>query len=328
MYKKNGFQWTGKHWVIPVDKLDVAKKTLTLINKADYLIDKLEDIELAVAGSGADNKDLLTEKLDQYIMDLANATDEAALSAEIRRYLTFFSKFHNYSFYNRILIYIQRPDAKKVASYKRWQDTHRQVRKGSKAITVLAPIISKKRDSEEDEDGLDKSNDVRGFRAVRVFDISDTDPIDERGEVPETPEWFGGNEPSETADMLFNAVSELASDMGVRVTSDQAKGGERGYSAGDHINISSDVSGVGRLSTMIHEMAHELMHRKESSIYYIDNSIGGGDPRALKELQAESVSYVVLKHYDIPVKHHTTYLALWKANKEKIQQNLAIISKV
>jgi hypothetical protein len=48
----------------------------------------------------------------------------------------------------------------------------------------------------------------------------------------------------------------------------------------------------------------------------------------LKELQAESVSYVVLKHYGLPVSHHTTYLALWKANKEKIQSNLEVISKV
>jgi hypothetical protein len=87
------------------------------------------------------------------------------------------------------------------------------------------------------------------------------------------------------------------------------------------------VSGVGRLSTMIHEIAHELMHWKKSSIYYIDNGYGS-ESRALAELQAESVSYVVLKHYDIPVTHHATYLALWKANKNKIQSNLEIISKV
>ena len=48
----------------------------------------------------------------------------------------------------------------------------------------------------------------------------------------------------------------------------------------------------------------------------------------LYELQAESVSYVVLKHYELPTTQHTTYLALWKANKEKIQDNLEVISKV
>jgi len=329
--KQNGFIWTGTHWAIPVDKIEQAKKTLSLINKAEYIIDKLEDLEAAVEESTADNKSLLKARLDQYITDLANATDEAALSAEIRRYLTFFSKFHNYSYYNRMLIFIQRPNATKVASYKTWQSKFRQVNKGAKAITVLAPIISKtqKQDGEEDNDDfkLTRDTDIKGYRAVNVFDIADTSPVDERGEVPDTPQWWGENTPSETADMLYGAVVEVAADLGIKVTQSDAKGGEKGFSAGDHINISSDVSGAGRLSTMIHEIAHELMHWKKSSIYYIDNG-GGKESYALGELQAESVSYVVLKHYGIPVTHHATYLALWKANKEKIQSNLEIISKV
>ena len=144
--------------------------------------------------------------------------------------------------------------------------------------------------------------------------------------MPEAPQWWGENTPSETADELFEYVKEVASDMGIKVTSDIARGGERGYAAGDHINISSGVEGAGRISTMIHEIAHELMHFKTKSIFYQDDEVRSSS--ALKELQAESVSYVVLKHYGLPVSHHTTYLALWKANKEKIQANLEVISKV
>lgn len=333
--KQSGFVWTGTNWAIPADKLEIAKKTLSLVNKAEYLIDTLEDLELAVEDSAADNKSLLKARLDQYISDLANATDEKALSAEIRRYLTFFSKFHNYSFYNRMLIFIQRPEATKVASYKLWQSKYRQVKKGAKAITVLAPAGKPETIQYDDDEttellgqiGVKNKPQITRFRAVNVFDISDTEPIDERGEVPDAPQWWGDNTPSETADILFGAVSEVASDMGIKVTQSDAQGGERGYSAGDHINISSDVSGAGRLSTMIHEIAHELMHWKKSSIYFIDNG-EGREKSELQELQAESVSYVVLKHYGIPVSHHATYLVLWKANKERIQNNLEIISKV
>jgi hypothetical protein len=150
--------------------------------------------------------------------------------------------------------------------------------------------------------------------------------MDERGDIPDEPQWWGDNTPSETADELFMYASEVASDLGIKVTQSDAKGGEKGFAAGDHINISSDVSGAGRLSTMIHEIAHELMHFKAKSIFYQDDEVRGSS--ALKELQAESVSYVVLKHYGLPVSHHTTYLALWKANKEKIQSNLEVISKV
>ena len=332
--KQSGFIWSGTNWVIPVDKLEIAKKTLSLVNKAEYLIDTLEDLEAAVEDSAADNKSLLKSRLDQYISDLANATDEKALSAEIRRYLTFFSKFHSYSFYNRMLIFIQRPEATKVASYKLWQSKFRQVKKGAKAITVLAPAGKPEMTQYDDETaelmgqiGVTNKPQITRFRAVNVFDISDTEPIDERGEVPDSPQWWGDNTPSETADVLFGAVSEVASDMGINVTQSDAKGGEKGFSAGDHINISSDVSGAARLSTMIHEIAHELMHWKKSSIYFIDN--GEGRQKAeLQELQAESVSYVVLKHYGIPVSHHATYLVLWKANKERIQNNLEVISKV
>ena len=46
------------------------------------------------------------------------------------------------------------------------------------------------------------------------------------------------------------------------------------------------------------------------------------------ELQAESVSYVVCKHYKLPTEHQPTYLALWKADRDKIKKNLDIITKV
>jgi len=240
------------------------------------------------------------------------------------------------------MIYIQRPDATRVASYKKWQEKKRQVKKGALGISIFVPIIKKtdatkdvgeietKREDLPIELGDKPSEEMRdflaGFKIGTVFDISDTEAISPEGEIPDVPEWWGENTPSETADELFGYISNVASDLGIKLTLEDSKSGEKGYAAGDHINISSDVAGVGRLSVMIHEIAHELMHFKKSSIFYQGDEIRAS--KELKELQAESVSYVVLRHYDLPAKHHTTYLALWKANKDEIRNNLESISRV
>ena len=114
--------------------------------------------------------------------------------------------------------------------------------------------------------------------------------------------------------------------MGVKLTKGDAKAGEKGYSAGNHINMSSEVEGAGEVSTLIHELAHELMHWKKSSIFYQGDEVKYDGP--IKELQAESVAYIVMKHYGLPAQHQTTYLALWKANKDKILANMKVISDV
>lgn len=330
LLKNAGFKWMDGAWKIADSEFNKAKDIITKVNKTEYLINKLEDVKEFVSTKAEGSaKDQLNAKLNEYIKSLANATDEAAASEEIRKYLNFFSKFHQYSFYNRILIYIQRPDATRVASFKKWKETDRQVKKGAKGIAILVPIFRKGENpmsKESDDDDGNGNHHPISYRIGYVFDISDTQAISDRGEVPSEPEWWGNNEPSETADRLFELVKAAAESEGLDITSDEGIHGEKGYSKGGHINITSDVEGVGRVSTMVHEYAHELMHHKDQSKYYIgDEDIRN---RALKELQAESVSYVVLKHYDLPVEHHTKYLALWRANSAKIRHNIEIISKV
>ena len=113
--------------------------------------------------------------------------------------------------------------------------------------------------------------------------------------------------------------------LGIRLTKNAAEGGEKGYSAGDHINLSSDISGVGEASTLVHELAHELLHWKHKSPFYTEDA--AANTREMKELQAESVSYLVMKHYELPVTQHPTYLALWKANAEKIKAKTGQVPK-
>ena len=343
--KAAGFVWNGKKWTIPTSQLEQARNILNKINKItdSNFIQKLEDLEEYIQETAPfPGKDDIKSKISSYIEDLAQVTDEAALSSAIRKYLTFFAKFRDHSMHNTLLIYLQNPNATKVAGFKQWQEKfHRGVKKGAKSITIFAPMIKKSGETEVIDTTVEKDFDKEveekstiSFRPVLVFDIANTYALDERGEVPEEPEWFSKNEPNETADELYNYATVLADDMGVKITSSDSEHGEQGYSSGDHINVSSNTEDASKLATLIHEIAHELMHWKKTSIFYIDaQNIENQDKfdisaRALRELQAESVSYVVLKHYDIPVGHHPTYLALWKANGDLIKKNINVISKV
>lgn len=331
--KANGFKWVNNFWTTDINNFETAKETLSKINKSSEFVGKLEELQDFVENSeDFQGKSNLMDKINMYISDLANATDDRAVSAELKKYFDFFARFRGHSFYNTMLIWIQNPNATKVAGFRQWQDKfNRRVVKGAKSIMIFAPMFSKKdkTDDIEDDGSIDKSAlstiPVR-FRPVNVFDIADTEPMNEKGEVPKTPEWFTESEPTERTKELFSYVKEAAEDMGIKITMGDAKGGEKGYSAGDHINMSSSVDGAGELSTLIHEFAHELMHWKKTSLFYQGDEVKFDS--AIKELQAESVAYTVMKHYDLPVQHQPTYIALWKGNKEKILANIRIISEV
>lgn len=329
--KDDLFTWDGNlnAWTTDMVNFTAAMSRLSVINKKEYLIAKLEDVEELVLNSDSPTKANLADRITMFINDLANATDEKAADAKIRQYLSFFAKFKGHSFTNTILIWIQRPNATRVAGFRQWEEKmHRRVVKGAKGIQIFAPIIKKGQEGEVDNTDLDGTKKVVGYKAVYVFDVADTEAIDDRGEIPAEPEWFDKNTPSELADKLYQYTMTLSNELGIQVTSNDSKNGEKGYSAGNHINLSSDVAGVARLSTMIHELAHELMHRKSSSPFYSLDNVNNNNTRELKELQAESVSYTVLKHYNLPAEHHATYLAIWKANKDAIKENLNVISKV
>lgn len=332
MLKDAGFKWSGTNWTIPTDEFEHAKAVISQANKTEYIISKLEDLQEFIKGRSADpRKDILNDKIQGYIDQLANETDEVAASAEIKRYLDFFAGFHQYSYHNKILIFLQNPEAKHVASYRNWKKKGRQVRKGERGILVLVPVfrrgenpMSKKNKEAEDEDKV--TGTPIGFKVGSVFDISQTDAVSEEGEIPEEPRWWGTEEPNEVADRLYDLIEDAAKAEGITISRDEGHGGEKGYSQGGRINITSGVEGVAKAATLAHEYAHELMHWRDKSKFYAGDETRRS--RARMELQAESVAYVVVRHYDLPADHSTRYIALWRGNKNLVKNDIELISKV
>lgn len=349
-FKKNGFRWdkNSGYWVGSFDKLNDINKIIEKNNKIKKIIETLDKISDFVENDinlPSDKKNELNKKIEGYIDDLSNAVDQATMDEKILKYLNFINKFPKYSLANTWLIFIQNPNATKVLAFNKWKKYNRHVKKDAKAIYIWFPMKSKIEDLSGDEiktpeiDVELKSNKKNdGDYTIKyglgsVYDISDTEVIKNgkpENDIPEEPKWYSDNTPSEIADELISRLKLFADSHGIKLTKDESERGEKGFSAGGHINLSSDISGVAEASTLIHELAHELLHWKKSSPLYIGDEEGYEDKklkRDLFELQAESVAYVVLRHYDLPADKHPTYLALWNANKEKIKNSMDIIKK-
>jgi hypothetical protein len=349
--KGNGFRWdpTITAWTIDADKFGVATSVIRYINsgykwdvkkntwiapagdsKLEDLIQKIEDLPDFVMGdANISRSQELAIKIENFIKQLADAVQGASTSGQIAEYLAFSKRFRKYSFNNTLLIFIQKPNATHVAGFNAWKKMGVTVNKGAKAIYIYAPITKKEDDIKSGDEGLDTEitkKNLMFFRAVPVFDISDTD-ADEKGVRPQKPEWHDPNTPSEVADRIFEYALEFCKDKGIKITHEDAKGGEMGWAMGDHINLTSNIAGVNKLATLIHEIAHSLLHFKDSSVFFGDEYTLNLT-RAQAELQAESISYTVLKNYDLPVTHQATYLALWKADKDAVIKNMTIIKKV
>jgi len=115
--------------------------------------------------------------------DYLVASLEAGHSEVLTQYLGAMAKFHTYSFGNVMLIARQKPSATNVAGVRTWNSLGRFVRRGEKGILILAPMVGRKRQPVEEitaENGEEKNpqSQLYGFRAVHVFDISQTEGKD------------------------------------------------------------------------------------------------------------------------------------------------------
>lgn len=254
----------------------------------------------------------LLKKLDQGLTELFD-------SENYKNYLDTMSKFHNYSFNNTLLIALQNPGATHVASYTDWKNKfHRQVMKGEKAIRIIAPAPYKKEIVKEVKNGLtgeiekEKSEIViPAYKAVSVFDISQT----EGNELPvigvdELKGDVGNYE--ELKDILKNLSP-------VVVLYDDISSGVKGFYdlTEKKIVIKNGLEQMQEIKTLVHEIAHALLHDKDGSL--VDNVTQDIEwNRRTKEVQAESVAYTVCQHLGIDTSEYSFgYIAGWSSGREK-----------
>lgn len=258
----------------------------------------------------------ITDKLEEGLKELFE-------SEKYKSYLNTMSKFHNYSFNNTLLIAMQKPEATLVAGYKAWQKNFdRHVNKGEKAIRILAPApykIKEERDKLDpvtgellfDENGMPQKENVEitipAFRPVSVFDVSQTDgkpiPEFETAELLQTVEGY---------EDFVKALMEVAP---VPIGFEDIPGESKGYfhTEEKRIAVQENMSESQTLKTMVHEVAHSMLHNKELN-KDMDAPV---KDRNTKEVKAESIAYTVCQHFGIDTSDYSFgYIAGWSSGKE------------
>ncbi|MNR82481.1 hypothetical protein D3C72_132400 [compost metagenome] len=227
-------------------------------------------------------------------------------SEEWARYLQMQAAFHTYSFSNVQLILAQRADATRVAGFKTWEKLGRMVRKGEKALWILAPRHYKPKDSlpaPEAQDGSDDTEQLKVyFRAVPVFDISQT----EGDELPSLVKKLVGDNDGGA----FERLKAFSESRGCPVTVEAITGRSNGYFAPleNRIVVRKGLAPVQAAKTLIHEIAHSFLHT-DLQIYQAHR----GDC----ELEAESVAFVVLCHFGIDSGNYSFgYVTGWQGGDE------------
>ena len=225
-------------------------------------------------------------------------------SENYRNYLKTMSQFHQYSFNNTLLIALQKPDATLVASYTAWQQKfHRQVRKGEKGITIIAPVPVKEKKELQDirsqpqysqtsQAGQAKAEPEEKlhlyFKAVTVFDISSTD-----GDPLPTLDVKELTGSAKGYDAFMQALTAISP---VPVRFDEVEGGAKGYyhHVIKEIVVQKDMSQRQTMKTAAHELSHALLHDRDHM-----KQEGIQKSRQLIEQEAESVAFCVCSYFGL-----------------------------
>ncbi len=271
----------------------------------------------------------ITDKLEEGLKELFD-------SEKYRSYLSTMSKFHNYSVNNTLLIAMQKPEASLVAGFRAWQKNfNRHVNKGEKGIRILAPtpyIIKEERDKLDpvtgevmlDKEGMPQTEEVEvkipAFRAVSVFDVSQTDgePIPEL-EAKELLSTVEGYED------FIKAVTYVAP---ATISFEDIPGSSRGFFSPteNRIAVQEGMSESQTLKTMVHETAHSMLHSKE-----VDSDIlVPVKDRNTKEVEAESIAFTVCSHFGIDTSEYSFgYIAGWSSGRDmkELKSSLDTIRK-
>jgi antirestriction protein ArdC len=231
---------------------------------------------------------------------------EQGRSERFLAYLAFCARFHHYSPHNQMLIWMQNPEASLVAGFGRWKQLGYRVRKGEKGIAILAPVLVKGQDETNPE-----AETLVGFKVVYVFDVTQLANTDEKP-LPRLIERL-----PDDSEERFTLVRQAVEAAGIVVELAELTPGVHGASEGRRILLAREWDSRNRTLTLLHEWAHELLHRA-----WMSDEERRRLPRVVRECQAEAASYIVAQYLELYNPFSRDYLQLYGGTAQLLIDNL------
>jgi len=229
------------------------------------------------------------EKIKKVFENIVEGVNNIITSGEYTKFLKFSRYFHNYSFNNRILIYLQMEDATMVAGFKTWEKMNRKIKHGSKGIQIIYPIKRKYTSKIEGQSSIiedsveekqeEKTIEYMSYGCTYVYDISQT-----------------VGEPMPLEDKRLNSNSKieflefLKSFSPYPIIEKSLRPNLKGYwsKSKKHIVLEKSLSNDDKVSVLLHELTHALYddfdYRKD---------------RNLSETFVESVAFIVADYFGL-----------------------------
>jgi hypothetical protein len=260
---------------------------------------------------------------DKLLAELEAGVKDIFESGKFEEYLNALSKFHNYSIGNVMRIERQKPEASIVAGFNTWKEHGRYVKSGEKGLKILAPHFKSVPQTDKDGNPIFDTNgkqitklELDYFTWKYVFDISQTDGKP----FPELVNPLNGN--VENYNKMLDSLIEISP---VPVSFEDIRNGSLGFfnKVQHRIAIQKNMNEPETLRTLIHEISHAHLHNLETGEEK-------NKDRRTREVQAESVAFVVCKHFGIDTGNSSFgYIAGWSSDKEypQLKESLNIIRK-
>ena len=243
----------------------------------------------------------LTEKATEQLVDALQQGHSEALTS----YLKAIGRFHRYSLHNVMLIASQKPNASQVAGFRTWNQLGRYVKKGEKGIVILAPMLRRK--EEQNEEPGESMSAVAGFRAAYVFDITQTDGK----ELPAI-----GTVQGDPKDRILQ-LQAFAKARGISVEYSDQIAPARGLSYGGKVVLLPGQTAAEEFSTLTHELAHELLHRGERR---------SATSKRIRETEAEATAFVVTSAIGLDTGSASSdYIQIWNGDAAVLTESLSFI---